>query len=450
MGISWTVERSLKDRVANRESMMSASKQVPRKVGGQTRRDFVKTAGVAAGASVLFARAPHVLGQEKPIRIGASLSLTGKYARTGEEEGRGYQLWADSINQQGYSFGKKDLPNTSAKGLLGRPVELVILDDRSDPTTGVRLYNELIYNQKVDLLLGPYSSAVTNAVAPVLEQAQIPTPNPMASSTDIWTGRNLQWQVQIQPPASKRLPGLTETSAAHGDTTIAIIYEDTEFPRNSAEAIRDRATKDGMEIVLDEAYPTKLTDWTPIIQRVTGSGAAVVAGGGYLPDAIGITRAVRSLGYKPHILSLLVGVALPDFEETLGQDALTVTGDADWVTTVGFPGAQEYIEAYHAKYGGMPEYHSAGGYGGAQILEEAVKRVGNITDLEKIRDTMYSLKTTTVFNLYEVAPLDSPDAGLQLAADRVMLQVQEEGGKLVKPVVAPEAAASAEWIYPFA
>lgn len=428
---------------------MSSSNRILTRIIGQSRRDFVKTAGAAAGTAAVFAHAPHVLGQEQPIRIGASLSLTGRYARTGEEEHRGYQLWVEHINQMGHSLGKADLPNTSKKGLLGRPVELIVLDDRSDPTTGVRLYNELIYNQEVDLLLGPYSSAVTQAVAPVIEQAQIPTPNPMASSTEIWTGRGLQWQVQIQPPASRRLPDLTQTAAAHGDQTLALIYEDTEFPRNAAVAIRKRAQEEGMEIVYDAAYPSKITDWTPIVERASASGAAVLAGGGYLPDAIGITRAVRSLGYQPKILSLWVGVALPDFEQTLGQDALTVTGDSDWVPTVSFPGAQAYVEAYQAKYDAVPEYHSVGGYGGAQILEESIKRVGSITELEKIRDTMYALKTTTIFNPYEVAPLDSPDSGLQLAADRVMLQVQEQDGELAKPVVAPEAAAAAEWIYPF-
>jgi hypothetical protein len=71
---------------------MSARKGVPRKAVGQSRRDFVKTAGAVAGTSVVFAHAPYILGQEGPIRIGASLSLTGKYARTGEEEHRGYML----------------------------------------------------------------------------------------------------------------------------------------------------------------------------------------------------------------------------------------------------------------------------------------------------------------------------------------------------------------------
>src|SRR5699024_8935850 len=149
-----------------------------------------------------------------------SISLTGKYARSGEEQHKGYKLWAEHVNKLGHSYGKGDLPNTGKPGLLGRPVELIVLDDRSDPTTGVRLYNELVYDREVDLLLGPYSSAVTNAVAPIIEKSRIPTPNPLASSTAIWEGRNLQWQVQVQPPGSRRLPGLTDVAAKHGDKKI--------------------------------------------------------------------------------------------------------------------------------------------------------------------------------------------------------------------------------------
>lgn len=429
---------------------MCSRKYDPSNDTGLTRRNFIKTTGAVAVGAIMTGRMPAAFAQQqKPLRIGASISLTGKYARSGEEQHKGYMLWAEHVNELGHSYGKADLPNTGEPGLLGRPVELIVLDDRSDPTTGVRLYNELIYDRQVDLLLGPYSSAVTNAVAPIIEGARIPTPNPMASSTAIWDGRNLQWQVQVQPPGSRRLPGLTKVASEHGDEKIAIIYEDSEFPRNAADALRVRARKDGMQIVLDTAYPVKITDWTPIVQQVMSSGATVLAGGGYLPDAIGITRATRSLGYQPNILSLLVGVALPDYRNTLGEAALTVTGDADWTPNVNYPGAQQYVEAYLSKYGRLPEYHSAGGYGAAQILEEAVRRAGTLDDLEKIRDIMFDLQTTTVFNLYEVAPLDSPDSGLQLAANRVMLQVQEINGELENAVVYPDEAANAQWIYPF-
>lgn len=415
-----------------------------RRVG---RRQVLKAGAGALGAS-LAAGLPRALAGERPIRIGASLSLTGRYARTGEEQYRGYQLWVEHINRFGASFGKEGLPNRSEQGLLGRPVELIVLDDRSDPTTGVRLYNELVYRHGVELLLGPYSSAVTNAVAPVIEQARIPTPNPMASSVGIWQGKALKWQVQLQPPGSKRLPGVEVVAARRGDRRAAIIYEDTEFPRDAARALRQRLSQAGLDIVLDQAYPTQTTDWTPIIQQVQRSGATVLVGGGYLPDAIGIMRALRSLRFAPNIVSLLVGVALPDFEQTLGRDALYATGDADWVPWADYPGNRQFVAAYRERWGRDPEYHAAGGYGGAQILEEAVKRAGRL-DLPLIRDVMFSLETTTVFGRFKVEPLDSPNSGLQVAADRVMLQVQEQGGQLVKPVVYPPEAASAEWIYPF-
>ena len=405
-------------------------------------------AGAGLAGLVAVGAVPKSFAAQRPIRIGASLSLTGRYARTGEEQYRGYQLWVEHVNRFGASFGKENLPNRSEQGLLGRPVELIVLDDRSDPTTGVRLYNELVYRHGVDLLLGPYSSAVTNAVSPVIEQARIPTPNPMASSVGIWQGKRLQWQVQLQPPAVKRLPGVEVLASRHGDRRAAIIYEDTEFPRDAARALRQRLTQAGLEVVLDQAYPTQTTDWTPIIQQVQRSGATVLVGGGYLPDAIGIMRALRSLRFAPNIVALLVGVALPDFEGTLGRDGLWASGDADWVPWADYPGNRQFVAAYRERWGRDPEYHAAGGYGGAQILEEAVKRVGRL-DLPAIRDLMFTMETTTVFGRYRVEPLGSPDSGLQVAADRVMLQVQEQDGQLVKPVVFPPEAASAEWVYPF-
>lgn len=414
------------------------------------REFFKKTAAGAAGISV-FGMAPRLAwGKEKePIKIGASLSLTGKYARTGEEQRRGYDLWAMHINNVGYSLGKGNLPHKEPGLIDGRPVELILLDDRSDPTTGVRLFNELIYNRKVDFLLGPYSSSVSSAVAPVIEEAKIPTPIPMASSPKIWTGKRRQWMPQIQPPASLRLPGIVKMCKEKGDKTIAIIYSDAAFPRAAAEGVKERAEKYGLEILLYEAYPKTLTDWIPIVSKARDRKADLLAGGGYLPDSIGIVKAAKSINYIPHAISLVVGVALPDFKDSLGDDVLNVTGDADWEPGVEYPGAKEFTEAYQKRNGRLPEYHAAGGYGGAQILEEAVKRVGNVKDRKAIRDMMYQLDTVTIFNRYKVMPLDSPDSGLQTAALRLLLQWQKVGGELKKVVIYPPEAATGKLIYPF-
>ncbi|MDM8552249.1 amino acid ABC transporter substrate-binding protein [Desulfobacterales bacterium HSG2] len=416
-----------------------------------SRREFLKkTATGVAGVAVIgmapdFSRA----AGKKPVKIGASISITGKYARTGQEQRRGYELWAEHINQRGHSLAKDQLPHKEPGLIDGRPVELIVLDDRSDPTTGIRLFTELIYNRGVDLLLGPYSSAVSNAVSPIVEESQIPTPMPLASSPKIWKGKKLQWMPQIQPPASFRLPGVVKIGKDHGNKTIAIIFSDTAFPRAAAEGIKERAEKHGMEVVLYEAYPKTLTDWTPIISKANEKKADILAGGGYLPDSIGIVKAAKSVNYTPHIISLVIGVALPDFRESLGNDALHITGDADWLPGAEYPGAKEFTDEYVKKHGRKPEYHAAAGYGTAQILEEAVKQVGNVKDKKAIRDVMYGLDTVTVFNKYKVMPLDSPNSGLQTAAKRLLLQWQKDGEEFKKVVIFPPEAVTGKLVYPF-
>jgi branched-chain amino acid transport system substrate-binding protein len=411
---------------------------------------FLKKAVTGAAVVAVLGMVPSLAwAEKKPITIGASISLTGKYARTGEEQRRGYELWVEDINKKGYSLGKEGLPYKDPGLIDGRPVELIVLDDRSDPTTGVRLFNELIYNKKVDFLLGPYSSSVSNAVAPVIEEAKIPTPIPMASSPKIWKGKKRKWMPQIQPPASFRLPGVVKIAKEKGLKSIAIIYSDAAFPRAAAEGVKERAKKYGLDIVLYEAYPKTLTDWIPIVTKAKDRKAEVLAGGGYLPDSIGIVKAAKAINYVPKIISLVVGVALPDFYDSLGNDVIGITGDADWEPFVEYPGAKEYNDAYKKKYGGDAEYHSAGAYGGAQVLEEAIKRVGNVEDKKAIRDVMYTLDTLTIFNGYKVAPLDSPDSGLQMAAKRLLLQWQKVGGELKKIAIYPPEAATGKFVYPF-
>src|SRR5437899_3994753 len=105
---------------------------------------------VIMAAALIFVTALDADAQA-PIRIGASLSLTGTYAKLGKYQHEGYQLCQKDLNAQG--------------GLLGRKVEFVVYDDQSMPPTGVRLYERLLTEDRVDVVMGPYSSPVTEAVA---------------------------------------------------------------------------------------------------------------------------------------------------------------------------------------------------------------------------------------------------------------------------------------------
>src|SRR5262245_4612262 len=109
---------------------------------------------------------------QAPIRIGASLSTTGNYSAQGGYQREGYLLCQKHVNAQG--------------GLLGRPIEFVIYDDASDEKTVVRLYEKLITDDKVDAVLGPYGSQLTDAAADINERHRKLMIAPTAGSTAIW------------------------------------------------------------------------------------------------------------------------------------------------------------------------------------------------------------------------------------------------------------------------
>ena len=113
-----------------------------------------------------------VVEAQSPIRIGASASKTGVYAAAGQERLRGYQLCVKHTNDKG--------------GVLGRKLELVAEDDRSEPATAVRIYEKLIAQDKVDLVLGPYSSTITEPVADVTEKYRMPMMAAGAGATSIF------------------------------------------------------------------------------------------------------------------------------------------------------------------------------------------------------------------------------------------------------------------------
>src|SRR5919201_5900625 len=156
-----------------------------------------------------------------PIRIGASLSLTGTYAKLGKNQHEGYQLCQKELNAKG--------------GLLGRKVDFVVYDDQSMPPTGVRLYEKLITEDKVDGVMGPYSSPVTEAVANVTEKYKKVLVSPLAATTSIFkrTPRR-QYIFMVISPAEVYLEGLLDIAAKRGLKTVAVVNEDTLFSKAAA------------------------------------------------------------------------------------------------------------------------------------------------------------------------------------------------------------------------
>lgn len=427
-----------------------------------TRRDFLKKAGI--GVTLLSAGGViprKVFSQVKaPIKIGVSISLTGSMAREGELEMGGYKLWGKIINERGCTFGEVEKLGCKGPGLLGRRVEFVVYDDKSDPSESNKLVRRLIVSDKVDLILGPYGSPASNAIAPLAEEYMIPIITPLANAPVIWEGKKRQWFVGILPPAWKNLYGSLMIGKEKGAKTVAFIYSDTPFPIGASRPLIAKAKEMGMEVVLDEAYPKETADWEPIMSKAWSKKPDLILGGGYLPDSIGLMKAAKAVNATPKLFGFLVGPAIADFATSLKGDAAYVTGETFWEPFVKTPGNQEFYRAYVKEFNKQPSYHAAAGFAAGQILERAIKEVGSIDDKKAIRDKLYSIKTTTIFGEYEVNPLGHPDSGWQVGKTTNLIQWQKAEGKkllpnqviiegMVKEIVYPKEAKTADVIYPF-
>jgi branched-chain amino acid transport system substrate-binding protein len=385
------------------------------------RRTFLTT--TTAGAAALAF--PAVLrAQSGPVRIGFPAPLTGPFGAIAADMKQGAEMAVDELNGKG--------------GILGRKVELVIYDDQSNPATAVRLYEKLITEDKVDAVMGPYSSAVSEAVANVTEKYKKVMVAPLAATTSIFK-KGRKYIFMVITPAENYLDGLIDMAAKRGLKTVAIINEDTLFPKASASGTAEAAKKRGMQVVLQEAYPKGNTDFSALLVKIKAANPDVVAAGTYFDDAVAITRQMKELNVNPKMFGLTVGGDLPEFYDLLKQNAEYVYGSTQWDESLPYPGQKEFLAAYKAKFKGQePSYHTAAGYAGCLIYAEAVKKAGTL-DADKVRDQLLKMEIRTAFGDYKIEP-----DGFQVAHKMVMLQWQD--GKRI--VVWPDDLSNGKPRYP--
>jgi branched-chain amino acid transport system substrate-binding protein len=361
-----------------------------------------------------------------PILIGAAVSTTGSNGRTGLYQQEAYQLWESQKNASG--------------GVLGRPVQMVIYDDQSDPATGARLYERLLTEDNVHLILGPYSSSVTQAVAQVTERAGQPMLAAGASAGDIWA-RDYQYIFGVYSVAEDYFKDIiTVIAPEQGYTTAAIMYEDTLFPTSTAAGAAAHCEDAGIEVLINEVYPTEATDVSSVLTRVRDADPDLLIGGSYLPDSVLIVRQSKELGVNPRAYAFSVGAAQPDFVESLGADAEYVLGPSMWEPGIETPGNADFVAEYMAMFDREPDYHSAAGYSACQVLEQAVTTVGNIDDLDAIRDEMLAMELPTVLP----GAFSVDETGKQIG--HIPLTVQWQGGE--KIIVTPEDVSTGDLMLP--
>jgi branched-chain amino acid transport system substrate-binding protein len=355
---------------------------------------------------------------QPPIRLGATTSQTGPYDTQGVPVRNGYLLCQKHVNEGG--------------GLLGRRVEFLIQDDQSDTKRAPVLYEKLIVEDKVDAVLGPYGSPLTEAVAPIVEKHRKIMLAPLAATSSIWE-KGRRYIVMQLGPSELFLAGLIDLAARHGVKTVGLVSEDTIFPRSAAKGTIDLARKNGLDVVLHEEYAKGSQDFSTILAKVKTAN----------PDVLGIASAnlgdfiVFARQMKEHDVNVKMfgtTTAVAEFQQALGRAAEYAYGASPWEPSVPYPGVKKFVDAYQEEFRKPPSLHAAGAYAGCQLFMEAARRAGSV-DSERVRDQLLKLKTTTIFGDYAV-----DDRGYQIANKGLLVQWQDG----VKVVVWPDRFATSK------
>jgi branched-chain amino acid transport system substrate-binding protein len=388
----------------------------------------------------LIAAAPALAAEDETLTIGMTMSQTGPLNVDSVAQMRGYETWRDEVNAAG---GIK-------AGDHRYKVRFVSYDDQSQGGRVQQLYTRLINQDKAQFLFSPYSSGLTATAAVITEQyGKLMVVTGGAEPKTYQLGN--KYLFQVISPADQYLSGaIAALHAKNPQAKLAFVYSDDPFSKAVMLAARQQARAAELEVVLDESYAPSTTDFSPIINKVIAAKADVLMGGGHYTDGATLARQLYDQKAGLKMLALLVAPGDDKFA-SLGPAAQGVTVPSQWEIQATYkpdfgPTATEFAKAFEEKFKVAADYHSASGYSAGAILQQAIEKAGSI-DPEKVAVALNETDVTTFFGHVKFAT-DPAHHGLQIAHEMVVAQWQTKNGKLAREVIWPEAAKTADLVYP--
>lgn len=388
------------------------------------------TSGPTSAPATATAQATTAAGE--PIRIGAAMALTGDFSPDTELVYDGYEFAVDVINQGG---------GINLGGEM-RPIELVVRDDGSDREVSARLLEQLIAEDEVDLLLAPWGSGNTNAVAPINERYGRPMIAPLAASDSIWE-QGYEYLFGMLPLGSDNERPMVQMAQELGAETIALITTDDLFPGLAHQGAVEEAEALDLEVVLNEIYPPGSVDIGPLITRLEQADPDFVIAPVDVADAIVLVRQLKERGYRPPGLALSGATFVPDFLDNVGDDAEGLFEIVHWFPTLPwsddiFGTAEEYAQAFEEAVGYAPTHDNAAASAAVEVLKLAVEAAGSL-DQDAVRDALREIDLDTFFG-----PVNFDDATGRNIGLEYPIQMQD----MAPVIVYPEEAAGADPVYP--
>lgn len=402
-----------------------------------TKRKWTGKAGrrAALAAALIWAAFQPGAALAESIRLGSAISLTGKYSTNGDFTQKGYDLAAKLINERG---------GVEVAG-KAYTLEIVYYDDESTPARGAQLAERLIAQDGVQYILGPYSSGLTKAMAPVTEKYGVPMVEANGASVSLFT-EGYQYLFAVLSTTEQYLQPVVDLAAKVADdpsrVRVAGAFENDPFSQDVQNGVLADIKRHGMKMVIEDKLPPELNDMSATLAKVRALRPDVLLVSGH---ARGAALAVRQLS-DMRIELPMVGLTHCDSAqiiEKFGEKAEGFLCAAQWAPALKysdplFGSAADFAELYEETYGAPPPYQAAESAAAVMVFADAFKRAGTL-DPKAVRD---ALAETDMMTFY--GPIRFDESGKNIAKPMVLYQVQDGEYKVVYP---PEPA-EAELRYP--
>src|SRR6195952_171610 len=367
--------------------------------GGNLARKALSGSGlrvIATGAAVALAVTACGSGSsgssgsdsKGPLTIGISLPLTGDFSQPGGEARKGYEIWRDEINAKG--------------GLLGRKVTLKITDDASSQDTVVTDYTRLISQDKVDLVLGTFSSLLNFPASAVAEKNGYLYVEPAGGSPKMFT-RGFKKLFFAQQATADNNPKvfvdyIKSLPADQRPKTAAYPTQDDPFTTPVIESMQSQLEALGVKTGYTTTYPADATNFQTIASAIAAAKPDLIAQGAVFEDGVGLVRSLQQLNYSP---KMLFQTSAPSnagqYSSGIGEaNTEGVFYTVSWNENAKTPKNAEFVKAYAQQFKKeAPAEDAADAFAAAQVLQTATTAVGAI-DQAKIRDWLHANEVQTI------------------------------------------------------
>ncbi|MEV0717156.1 amino acid ABC transporter substrate-binding protein [Asanoa sp. NPDC050611] len=374
---------------------------------------------------------PEQASSDEPIVVGISLPLTGDFSEPGKGVQRGYEAWAKITNDKG--------------GLLGRRIELKVLDDQSNADRVVADYEQLIGSDQVDIVVGPFSTRLVVPAARVAEEYGMLFVEPAGAAAEVFQQGFKNLFYAAPAVASDHYNHLAEhllaLPAGQKPTTVAYAAMDDPFAQGTAYGLKAKLEAAGVKTVVDEVYPPNTTDFSSIAAKIATSKADMVVGGSQYQDGVNLIVALQQLNYQPKLAAFSTAPTSPEFAAAIGNKTEGILSPTGYTQDAPYESNKEFVEKYTAQFGSPPEEDEANAYTTGQVVAAAITAAGCAEQGEcqkKLVDWVRANKVETV-----VGPLSWDETGKPQGAHMIQQWV---GGEI--KIVLPADAKEADLVYP--